>query len=97
MPSGLGANRFRAVVACSSVTVPRLPSMRAKRRCSLRTCPAIRSTSRAAPVASARQGVAGNTLAIRDVVLPELVTGRIDVDSLGVDNVFGWTELAEAG
>ena len=32
----------------------------------------------------------------RDLVLPRLVTGTIDVESLGVDDVFGWTELAEA-
>ena len=33
----------------------------------------------------------------RDFLLPKLVTGKIDVDSLGVDDVFGWSELAEAG
>ncbi len=35
--------------------------------------------------------------AARDLLLPKLVTGKIDVDSLGVDDVFGWAELAEAG
>jgi type I restriction enzyme S subunit len=30
----------------------------------------------------------------RDLLLPKLVTGAIDVESLGVDDVFGWAELA---
>ena len=34
--------------------------------------------------------------AARDLLLPWLVTGRIDVESLGVDDVFGWAELVEA-
>lgn len=29
----------------------------------------------------------------RDLILPKLVTGLIEVESLGVDDVFGWTEL----
>ena len=29
----------------------------------------------------------------RDLLLPKLVAGQIDIDSLGVDDVFGWTEL----
>lgn len=41
---------------------------------------------------------AGALTAARDLLLPKLVTGAIDVDSLGVDDVFGWAELAaEAG
>lgn len=32
----------------------------------------------------------------RDLLLPKLVTGQIEVGSLGVDDVFGWAEMAEA-
>lgn len=32
--------------------------------------------------------------AARDLLLSKLVTGTIEVDSLGVDDVFGWSELA---
>lgn len=32
----------------------------------------------------------------RDLLLPKLVTGQIDVESLGVDDVFGWAELEGA-
>jgi type I restriction enzyme S subunit len=39
-----------------------------------------------------------NLRAARNMLLPRLVTGAIDVESLGVDDVFGWAELAvEAG
>jgi hypothetical protein len=30
----------------------------------------------------------------RDLLFSRLVTGRIDVESLGVGDVFGWTEMA---
>lgn len=33
--------------------------------------------------------------AARDLLVPKLVTGQIEVESLGVDDVFGWAELAE--
>lgn len=33
--------------------------------------------------------------AARDLLVPKLVTGQLKVDSLGVDDVFGWVELAE--
>lgn len=32
----------------------------------------------------------------RDLLLPRLVTGAIEVGSLGVNDVFGWAELTEA-
>lgn len=32
----------------------------------------------------------------RDLLLPRLVTGQIEVESLGIDDVFGWAELAES-
>lgn len=31
----------------------------------------------------------------RDLLLPKLVTGAIEVDTLGIDDVFGWTKLLE--
>lgn len=36
-------------------------------------------------------------LAARDLLLPKLVAGKIDVGALGVDDVFGWAELASIG
>ncbi len=31
---------------------------------------------------------------IRDFLIPELVIGQVDLESLGVDDVLGWAEFA---
>ena len=33
---------------------------------------------------------------VRDALLPRLVTGQVEVESLGVDDLFGWAEVAAA-
>ena len=68
MPRGSGGRRPGRGRACAArsrpapcVTWPSTPSIRLNSRCSSRVWPTSRSTSRAAPSASACQGVAGRT------------------------------------
>lgn len=47
-------------------------------------------------LAVALEEITSNCANARDLLLPRLVSGAIDVDSLGVDDVFGWTDSAGA-
>lgn len=60
---------------------------------------AMRFAQRVEPLLAAVSALSDVHVAVaaaRDLLLPDLVTGRVDVHSLGLDDVFGWTDFAHA-